>query len=151
MAKHPVENLRIQAEKKGVSLVLQVSPDLPSVKADSLQIGRVLTNLIANAIRHTHEGGTVTVRAEETSNVVTLSVEDTGEGIPEEYRKRIFERFVQVPGAPQGGAGLGLSIARKIVQAHGGQMSVESRVGEGSTFRFTLPLEHALVGEESKV
>jgi len=151
LAKHPVENLRIQAEKKGVSLVLQVSPDLPSVKADSLQIGRVLTNLIANAIRHTHEGGTVTVRAEETSNVVTLSVEDTGEGIPEEYRKRIFERFVQVPGAPQGGAGLGLSIARKIVQAHGGQMSVESRVGEGSTFRFTLPLEHALVGEESKV
>jgi signal transduction histidine kinase len=93
----------------------------------------------------------VTVRAKKTENEVILSVEDTGEGIPEEYRKRIFDRFVQVPGATGGGAGLGLSIARNIVQAHGGEMTVESQVGKGSAFRFTLPLEHAPTGGEIKV
>ncbi|MDR3688462.1 MAG: ATP-binding protein [Fimbriimonas sp.] len=136
----PVENLKLQASKKGVDLVLETSDDLPLVQADRNQIGRVLTNLVANAIRHTPPGGHVKVRADASENVVTFSVEDTGEGIPEEYRKRVFERFVQVPGATQGGAGLGLSIANGIVKAHGGEMSVESRIGIGSTFRFTLPI-----------
>jgi len=74
------------------------------------------------------------------ANEVTFSVEDTGEGIPEEYRKRIFERFVQVPGATQGGAGLGLAIAREIIKSHGGVFGVESQVGKGSSFHFTLPI-----------
>ena len=147
LAKHPVENLRIQADKKEVKLSMEIPNSLPTVMADPLQIGRVLTNLIGNAIRHTHPGGSVTVRALEGPNVVTLSVEDTGEGIPEEYRKRIFDRFVQVPGVPQGGAGLGLSIAQKIVQEHGGEMSVESVIGKGSIFRFSIPTVQPLSGE----
>ena len=151
LAKHPVENLKIQAKKKGVELRLEVPAGLPPVSADPLQIGRVLTNLIGNAIRHTHAGGTDLVRAEQGANVVTLSVEDTGEGIPEEYRKRIFDRFVQVPGVPQGGAGLGLSIARKIVQEHGGEMSVDSLIGKGSTFRFSLPIVDSAKAEELTV
>jgi len=148
LAKHPVDNLKIQARKKGVDLELVLAANLPTVHADQLQIGRVLTNLIANAIRHTQPGGSVTVRARSTENEVILSVEDTGEGIPEEYRKRIFDRFVQVPGATQGGAGLGLSIARNIVQAHGGDMTVESQVGKGSAFIFTLPIKKVPMGGE---
>lgn len=151
LTRHPVEALRIQATKKGVELVLDASPDLPDVHADSLQIGRVLTNLIANAIRHTPPGGKVTVRAIASEGHIVLSVADTGEGIPEEYRRRIFERFVQVPGATQGGAGLGLSIARSIVHSHGGELSVESQVGKGSVFSFTLPIDRAPVAKEATV
>lgn len=151
LTRHPVETLRIQAKKKGVQLVLELSSGIPDVRADALQIGRVLTNLIANAIRHTPPGGTVTVRAESSDKQLHISVEDTGEGIPEEYRDRIFDRFVQVPGASQGGAGLGLSIAQNIVAAHGGELSVQSEVGKGSTFQFTLPIDHAARGEEVKV
>jgi signal transduction histidine kinase len=148
---HSVEHLKIQAEKKGVVLSLDIAEGIAEVNADPLQIGRVLTNLIANAIRHTPPGGAVTLRARQSGNVVILSVEDTGEGIPEEYRKRIFDRFVQVPGTTQGGAGLGLSIAQKIAQAHGGEMSVESQVGKGSTFSFTLPTAIVSRGGDIKV
>ncbi len=150
LAKHPVDNLKIQADKKSINLKLQIPDNLPLVKADALQIGRVLTNLVGNALRHTPEGGSVWVNASRNHNEVTFSVEDNGAGIPEEYRKRIFDRFVQVPGAPQGGAGLGLSIARKIVQAHGGEMTVESQLGKGSTFSFTLPISGELSSEDNK-
>ncbi len=151
LMKYPYETLKIQAKKKGVSLQLELPEAVPNVRADKIQIGRVLTNLIANAIRHTPNGGTVTIRAEAADNVVTFGVEDTGEGIPEEYRQRVFERFVQVPGATQGGAGLGLSIANSIVRAHGGEMTVDSQVGKGSLFRFTLPIEVGTPGGENKV
>ena len=141
---YPVKNLKPQAEKKGVRLTVGSLPEGNILKADKVQIGRVLTNLIANAIRHTPEGGEVRVRAELGENVVTFAVEDTGEGIPEKYRERVFERFVQVPGATQGGAGLGLSIANGIVKAHSGEIKVESEIGKGSIFSFTLPLSALL-------
>ena len=137
---YPVKTLKPQADQKGIQLELLPTEGKWFVSADRVQIGRVLTNLIVNAIRHTPANGTVKVYADATDNVVTFSVVDTGEGIPEEYRKRIFERFVQVPGATQGGAGLGLAIASGIVKAHGGEMSVESQIGNGSCFKFTLPL-----------
>lgn len=89
----------------------------------------------------------MTVRASASNNCVTFRVRDTGEGIPKDYLDHIFERFVQVPGATGGGAGLGLSIVRSIVKAHGGEMSVESEVGKGSEFSFTLPIEAAPGGE----
>ena len=148
---YPVENLKVQAQKKGVRLELVTPEDGILIQADRAQICRVLINLISNAIRHTPAGGVVKVHAEASDNVVTFAVEDSGEGIPEEYRKRVFERFVQVPGATQGGAGLGLSIANGIVKAHGGEMTVESQVGKGSSFRFTLPIMNMPVKKEIKV
>jgi signal transduction histidine kinase len=116
-----------------------------------MQIGRVVTNLVANAIRHTNTGGVVTVRASASDKDVSFRVEDTGEGIPKDYLVHVFERFVQVPGATQGGAGLGLSIAQNIVRAHGGQMAVESEEGRGSTFSFNIPIEMAEPGEGQTV
>jgi len=137
---YPIKTLKPQAEQKGIQLLMTPPAEKWFVHADRVQIGRVLTNLIVNAIRHTPTGGSVNVRAEATLNDVTFTVEDTGEGIPEEYQSRIFERFVQVPGATQGGAGLGLAIANGIVKSHGGEMSVTSQVGKGSCFSFKLPL-----------
>ncbi len=147
LVKRPMTMLKPSADEAHVSLIDEVDPSLPQVRADQAQIGRVLNNLMANAIRHTPAGGTVTIRAIADGDHVTFSVKDTGEGIPPEYRDRIFERFVQVPGATQGGAGLGLSIAQNIVKAHGGQMSVNSEVGKGSTFRFTLAVDKIAEGE----
>lgn len=144
----PMQSLGAIAEHKHIGLTLEVIGEVEKLHADRGQIGRVLTNLIANAIRHTPSGGAVTVRAKGTSDEVTFLVEDNGEGIPTEYLKRIFDRFVQVPGATQGGAGLGLSIAQNIVRAHHGRMDVESELGKGSVFSFTLPRDPAAAGKE---
>lgn len=133
-----VATLRPQADEKGVGLTVHVAAELPMVEADPRMIGRVLTNLLANALRHTPAGGTVILRARHEGEGVTFEVEDNGEGIPKEYLDKIFRRFVQVPGATGGGAGLGLSIAQNIVRAHGDELSAESEPGKGSEFRFTL-------------
>jgi NtrC-family two-component system sensor histidine kinase KinB len=134
------------ARQKGVDLDFSSEADLPKVRVDRGQIGRVLTNLLNNAIRHTKAGGRVTARAFRTGNQVTFQVEDSGEGIPPEYLATIFERFVQVPGATGGGAGLGLSIAQTIVKAHGGEMTVRSELGKGSAFQFSLEPVSGAVG-----
>ncbi len=137
-----VDAVRTQAESKGVKLEIgfQNGSNLPMVRADSSQITRVLVNLLNNAIRHTPPSGTITVSAtEQLPDLVAFTVADTGSGIPKEFLARIFERFVQVPGATRGGAGLGLSIARSIVKAHNGEISAQSEPGKGSTFVFTLP------------
>jgi NtrC-family two-component system sensor histidine kinase KinB len=141
LVKSPVSGISAVAQAKEIALNIRIESGLPKVRADRVQIGRVMTNLMANAIRHTSPGGSVTISASGSSEGVTFQIADTGEGIPHEYLGSIFERFVQVPGATQGGAGLGLSIAQHIVQAHGGVMTVESQVGKGSVFSFTLPSE----------
>ena len=143
-----VQSVHLQAEEKGVNLVEELPADLPAVRVDKSQITRVLVNLLNNAIRHTQKGGTVTLRALPKENQVTFEVADTGEGIPSEYLAKIFDRFVQVPGATQGGAGLGLSIAQRIVKAHGGVMQVRSEVGKGSTFSFSVSTRPDGDGEE---
>ena len=144
-----MESLKSQAQKKRIAMQAEVDPSAGDLYADKSQIGRVLINLIANAIRHTSPGGHVKVSSCGTENEVTFSVEDSGEGIPQGYLSRIFERFVQVPGATQGGAGLGLSIANNIVRAHGGRMAVESEVGKGSVFSFTLSRNSLAFGGEN--
>jgi two-component system, NtrC family, sensor histidine kinase KinB len=132
--------LRLQAEGQGLRLEVDASPDLPQVAVDRGQIERVIVNLVTNAIRATPAGGTITVAAAPRKDEVAISVADTGSGIPREFLSTIFEPFVQVPHASRGGAGLGLTISRRIVEGHGGRLSVQSEPGRGSTFTFTVPL-----------
>ena len=149
LVRGPLEGLRSQASAKGITLADVGTEEAGRVLADRGQVGRVLTNLVSNAIRHTPEGGRIAVRALPADDEVTFAVEDTGEGIPEGYLATIFDRFVQVPGATQGGAGLGLSIAGNIVRAHGGRIWAESTLGQGSKFCFTLPRHAASSGGDN--
>jgi signal transduction histidine kinase len=130
---------RVAAEDRGVRLSKEVVPEVEVVEADAERLQLVLSNLVGNAVRHTPSEGEVAVRVAREGNRVRFEVKDTGEGIPSEEQARIFEKFYRAPGAPAGGAGLGLSIARDIVRAHGGEMGVVSAPGQGSTFWFTLP------------
>jgi two-component system, NtrC family, sensor histidine kinase KinB len=134
-----MEELRPQVEARGLAFRVLIAVGLPDVMIDPAQIQRVLANLVINAIRYTKEGE-IRVGAETRGNYVVVSVSDTGTGIPPEYLPHIFDKFVQVPGAATGGAGLGLAISRLIVEAHGGQIGVQSELDHGSTFTFTLPL-----------
>jgi PAS domain S-box-containing protein len=136
------DELRPQVETKGLSFQVELAPDLPAVVADPSQIARVITNLVVNAIRYTKQGE-IRINAARRGRYVAVSVSDTGIGIKGEYLPHIFEKFVQVPGAPTGGAGLGLAISRLIVEAHGGQISAQSELDQGATFTFTLPCLNA--------
>ena len=136
---HAAEELRAQVESLGLAFSIDAPLNLPKVMVDRLQIERVVSNLIGNAIRYTKQGE-IKIGAQPRGNFVAVSVTDTGTGIPSEYLPHIFEKFVQVPGAATGGAGLGLAISRLIVEAHGGQISAQSEPDRGSTFTFTLPV-----------
>ncbi len=132
-----------EAKSKGIHLETHSRDNLPLVRADRLQIGRVLTNLLGNALRHTPSGGEIRLDAEPREGKIRFRVADSGGGIPAAHLERIFERFAQVPGATRGGAGLGLPISQTIARAHGGQISVQSEVGQGSTFEFELEAQQS--------
>jgi two-component system, NtrC family, sensor histidine kinase KinB len=134
------EHLRPQVEAKRLNFRIDAPPDLPEVKADRTQIDRVLNNLITNAVRCTPRGGEIRVQVAHRNRYVAVSVSDTGSGIPQEYLPHVFDRFIKVPNAPSGGAGLGLAISKSIVETHGGQISVQSELGQGTTVTFTLPV-----------
>ena len=135
-----VEPLRRQVDAKGLTMRVAAPAELPGIAADRGQVERVITNLVTNAIRATETGGEIDVEAARRHEYVAITVRDTGRGIPHDYLSRVFEPFVQAPNAPAGGAGLGLSIARRIVEAHGGQISVRSEPGNGTAFTFTIPV-----------
>jgi PAS domain S-box-containing protein len=139
LVREAAESLRLQIEGKGLAFEVDAPPDLPPVLVDRDQIERVIVNLISNAARATPAGGTITILAARRDGDVAISVTDTGAGIPRDYLAKIFEPFVQVPDVPPGGSGLGLTISRRIVEAHGGQLTVQSEPGRGSTFTFTVP------------
>jgi signal transduction histidine kinase/DNA-binding NarL/FixJ family response regulator len=128
-----------EAARRGIDLRLEAGDDLPGARADGNRMLQVLSNLLANALRFTPPGGTIQVRAEALDGEVLVLVADSGPGIPREDQPHLFDRFWQGRGAHRGGAGLGLAIAKGIVERHGGRIGVESRPGEGSTFFFTLP------------
>jgi signal transduction histidine kinase len=119
-------------------ITLVSTADAGSVLADPLRLHEVLANVIANAIRHTPAGGTVTVTATSSPTGWLFRVSDTGTGIPAEQLPLIFERFAK--GADSHGTGLGLSIARELIRAHGGEMTAASIVGQGTTIEFSIPL-----------
>ena len=131
--------LRSAAAEKQIDLQAESLMIHEQVMADAERIQIVFHNLIANALRHTPERGIVRVRGAAEDDVVRFEISDTGEGIPKEYHAAIFERFFRIPGSSAGAAGLGLSLCKEIVAAHGGQIGVESQLGHGSTFWFTLP------------
>jgi two-component system sensor histidine kinase KdpD len=130
----------LQARERGIALHADTAGERLTIAGDAMKISWALSNLIANALRYTPSGGRVDVAASAEDGAVLVSVTDTGAGIPAEQRERIFERFVQGgDGVPGGAAGLGLAIVRDIVQAHGGRVHLESRMGEGSRFTLELP------------
>lgn len=138
-----VADQHMLAQQHKVTLRTEVSPHVPDeISVDPERLGLVFANLIGNAIRYTPFGGTVTVRVRETlaRTTVRFEVQDTGPGIPLEYQHQIFQKFFRIPGSSAGAAGLGLSIAKEIVEAHGGEIGVDSSEGLGSTFFFTLPV-----------
>ncbi|WP_224240423.1 HAMP domain-containing sensor histidine kinase [Hyalangium gracile] len=139
LVEHALGAHRVAAEDRNVRLTQEIAPEVEEVEVDADRVQLVLSNLVANGVRHTPSEGEVTVRVVREEGRVRFEVKDTGEGIPPEEQARIFEKFYRAPGAPAGGAGLGLSIARDIVQAHGGEIGVTSAPGQGSTFWFTLP------------
>jgi signal transduction histidine kinase len=132
--------LRPLAVERGLELSSRLQPGLPQVWADRDRILQVLSNLIGNALKFTRQGGvTVEVALGDNPREVLFSVHDTGPGISADGLDHLFDRFWQQSRSDRRGAGLGLAIARGIVTAHGGQIWVESRLGEGSVFYFTVP------------
>ncbi|WP_220812634.1 ATP-binding protein [Pseudomonas paralcaligenes] len=133
------ERFAEEAVERGVTLVCEAHEPLPRLNLDAGQLERVLNNLVSNALRHSNPGGKVQLQARRHGEQVIVSVQDEGEGIPFGQQARIFEPFVQV-GRRKGGVGLGLALAREIVQLHGGRLGVYSRPGEGANFYFSLPV-----------
>ncbi|SHK70532.1 sensor histidine kinase [Desulforamulus aeronauticus] len=133
------------AIEKGLQMEINIEKKLPSVICNSDRIERVLINLIANAIRHTPAGGKIGLRVTTKANQVHLRISDTGEGITPEDLPMIWERFYKGDKSRariQGGTGLGLAIVKRIVEGHGGQINVASKLNEGTTFNIVLPVKH---------
>jgi signal transduction histidine kinase len=128
----------LQARERRVTLATEADDGDVAVMGDPTKLTWAVSNLIANALRYTPEGGTVTVGVQAADGTARIAVRDTGAGIPPDRRERIFERFVQ-DGADGGAAGLGLAIVRDIVQAHDGRIHLDSEVGHGSCFTIELP------------
>jgi len=128
------------ANAKSIELRLSAAPDLPMVSVDRERIRQALSNLIGNSVKFSPAGSVIDLRAERRDGEVVVSVSDSGPGMNEEQLSHAFDRFWQSRRTDREGAGLGLTITRGIIEAHGGRIWAESKVGEGSTFRFTLPL-----------
>jgi two-component system sensor histidine kinase ResE len=139
-----VEKFTPQAQKAGVVLQVNIPNDLPSLNADGDRLAQVFTNLVDNALKFTPANGQVTLSAKSVGVEMELSITDTGRGVPEDALPRLFDRFYQADASRAGGdghgAGLGLSIVKEIVQAHGGKIGVRSQVGHGTKFVIHLPL-----------
>jgi signal transduction histidine kinase len=141
-----VENLRLQAEQSGVALTTEIEPGLPEVNVDINRCIQIIRNLVSNALKYTLSGGQVIVHAYQQEAAahqteVIIAVKDTGQGISPEDLHHIFDRFYRADKSRNrggGGSGIGLTIAKQLVEAHGGQIGVVSELGKGSTFYFTL-------------
>ena len=156
MARRALQGCAATAEQAGLILVEDILDDLPPVAGDAGRLQQVFDNLLGNAIKFSPDGGRITVAVKDAGEMVQASVADEGVGIPMDQHERIFERFYQVDGSARrhfAGVGLGLTIAKRIVEAHGGEIWVESAPDSGSTFYFTIPKyqagEQALSAEEA--
>ena len=132
------EYMQPTTELKGIRLVKEISPDLPVILGDPKRLTHAFTNIISNAIKFTSDGS-ISITADARDHELLVSVSDTGTGIPDDAIDKIFDRFYKVDAASNG-TGLGLSTAKAIVELHGGRIWAESKKGEGSTVRFTVPV-----------
>jgi len=147
LAAESVEAARPLAEEKRITLALDVAP-VPNLEGDRARLAQLLDNLVSNAVKFTPEGGRVEIQVRASDGHARIQISDTGIGIPTEQQEHVFERFFRAPGTTAQavpGTGLGLAIARAIVEAHDGSISLESREGEGTTFRVELPLPQGRV------
>lgn len=138
-----LKHLRVPFRLKEIAFETTIDATLPNFPADREQLSWVITNLVSNALRYTPAGGKVTITAGRENGLIQVSVADSGRGIPPEKMESIFDKFVQVRQATEstpGSVGLGLAIAKEVVEAHGGRIWVTSEMGKGSTFVFTIPL-----------
>ena len=145
-----VSEIEVARPGRGVKFDREVPEDLPAIDADRERVHQVLFNLVDNAVRFTPSGGAVTVSAHRHNGSVEICVSDTGVGIPPEHLPRLFERFYRVDSArarEDGGTGIGLAIARSVVEAHGGHLKAESEMGKGSSFTFDLPVAAAATND----
>lgn len=152
LASSTLERLEPAASAKSVTLKSDLPDTPPQCRCDPDHIQQVLLNLAGNAIKFSPEGGTVTVAVTPYESGTTFSVTDTGPGIPPEERAQVFQKYYRAPGMRDtvDGAGLGLSIARRIVEAHGATIELDSEPGNGATFRFTLPHRTAQKNKETQ-
>jgi signal transduction histidine kinase len=143
VANQAVQIVQPHLARKNLALHVHIPSDLPPVEADQERISQVLRNLLSNAITHTASYGEISLTASVSETLVQISVQDTGSGIAPEHLPNLFERFYRADSSrtrATGGTGLGLAIVKQIVQAHGGQIAVESQSGKGACFTFTLPV-----------
>jgi signal transduction histidine kinase len=142
--------VREEAARRGIGLLLEIDPDVTTVRADERKLRQVLFNLLANAIRFTDRGGTVAVRAHAEAQTLHIAIADTGVGIPAADQERIFGEFEQAGTSEdrRGGTGLGLALAKRLVELHGGGIGLESAPGRGSTFTVVLPLTPNAAADE---
>jgi signal transduction histidine kinase len=143
LVKKSVATVGSKASAKGLRVATDLPDNLPPVNIDFQRISQVLRNLLENAVTHTGKGGSISVAARPADGMLEITVADTGEGIPAEDLPNMFERFYRVDKSrarATGGTGLGLTIAKRLVEAHGGQIAVQSEVGKGSRFAFTIPV-----------
>ncbi len=153
LVSHVGDTIRPTAERKGVDINVTVGSDLPPIAADPDRLQQVLTNVLANAVKFTGEGGRVDVHAETTRSTVRIRIKDTGVGIAPEFLPHVFDRFRQGDASTTrsyGGLGLGLSVARHLIVLHGGTISAESAGrGKGSTFTVELPIRAVTAAQET--
>mgnify|MGYP001340732846 CR=1 FL=1 len=135
---YAINATKIQAEQKQINFEIDCPEDVSKIVADSEKTAWVLTNLISNAIRYSHDNSTIFLMIIETNKHVSFSVKDTGQGIAPQYKDKIFDRYFRVPGTKKEGTGLGLAISKEFIEAQGGQITVDSEFGAGSTFTLTL-------------
>jgi signal transduction histidine kinase len=143
LCRESMDAFQLAASAQGIQFTCQSGADSLVAEFDHERILQVLTNLVGNALKFTAKGGHITVRVDRRGNDVCFAVEDTGEGIPSDRLEKIFDRFFQSHGSDRRGLGLGLFIAKSLVEAHAGRIWAESVLGRGTTFFFTLPLRRA--------
>jgi signal transduction histidine kinase len=137
---HAIETVAVSAKEKSITIKKKLKPNIPLVHADAEKSTWVLNNFLTNAIKNSDEGAEIIVSAANIDSNVQFSVADKGPGIAREYLPRIFERYFKVPGSKTKGTGLGLGISKEFIEAQKGKIWVESEIGKGATFSFSLPV-----------